>query len=203
MLIGYARVSTQAQSLDRQIGALNGAGVEQIFREKASAQAVTGRPQLVKAIEALGTNDVFVIAEWDRATRSMMDGIKIIQRVADRGAVVRVLDKPWLDLTTPMGKGILAFLSALAEDERERITRRANDGRAAARNRGVKFGPKPKLSDHQRSVALKRMANGDSCRSIARDMGVAHTTTSRLRLIPVIIEIDQRQSIRIVDGVLF
>lgn len=44
----------------------------------------------------------------------MIDGINIIQRIAERGACVKVLDKPWLDLTTPMGKGILAFLSALA-----------------------------------------------------------------------------------------
>lgn len=181
MLIGYARVSTQTQNLDRQIGALKGAGVEPIFREKATAKTVKGRPQLEKAIDALGNGDVLVIAEWDRATRSMMDGITILQRVADRGAGVKVLDKPWLDLTTPMGKGILAFLSALAEDERERITRRANDGRAAARERGVKFGPKPKLTEHQRTVAFERLADGHSCRAIAKDMGVAHTTISRLR----------------------
>ncbi|RVT80665.1 recombinase family protein, partial [Rhodobacteraceae bacterium CCMM004] len=168
-------------SLDRQIGALNAAGADRIFREKATAQTVKGRPQLEKAIDALGTGDVFVIAEWDRATRSMMDGITIIQRVAERSATVKVLDKPWLDLTTPMGKGILAFLSALAEDERERITRRANDGRTAAKARGVKFGPKPKLTAHQRAVALDRLAQGDSCRAIAKDMGVAHSTISRLR----------------------
>lgn len=181
MLIGYARVSTQSQSLDRQIGALNGAGVDRIFREKATAKTVKGRPRLEKAIDALGTNDVLVIAEWDRATRSMMDGITIIQRVADRGATVKVLDKPWLDLTNPMGRGILAFLSALAEDERERITRRANEGRAAAKARGVKFGPKLKLTKHQREVALERLSKGDSCRSIAKDMGVAHTTISRIK----------------------
>ena len=85
------------------------------------------------------------------------------------------------DLTTPMGKGILAFLSALAEDERERISRRANEGRAAAKDRGVKFGPKPKLTDHQRSVALERLLAGDSSRSIAKDMGVAHPPISRIR----------------------
>ncbi|MEM6890240.1 MAG: recombinase family protein [Pseudomonadota bacterium] len=179
MQIGYARVSTQSQSLDRQIGALNGVGVERIFREKATAKTVKGRPQLERAIDALGTGDVFVIAEWDRATRSMMDGITIIQRVADRGATVKVLDKPWLDLTTPMGKGILAFLSALAEDERERITRRANEGRLAAIRRGVKFGPKPKLTEHQKRVAADRLLAGESCRAIAKDMAVAHTTVMR------------------------
>lgn len=80
-----------------------------------------------------------------------------------------------------MGKGILVFLSALAEDERERITRRASEGRAAAKARGVKFGPKPKLTEHQRCVALQRLDAGDSCRAIAKDMGVAHTTISRLK----------------------
>ena len=181
MQIGYARVSTHTQSLDRQIGALNAAKVDRIFREKASAKSVKGRPQLEKALDALGTGDVLVIAEWDRATRSMLDGIQILQRVADRGAAVRVLDKPWLDLTTPMGKGILAFLSALAEDERERIVGRANAGRQAAAARGVKFGRKPKLTEHQRALARQRLADGDSCRAIAKDLGVAHSTIVRMR----------------------
>jgi DNA invertase Pin-like site-specific DNA recombinase len=181
MLIGYARVSSQGQSLDRQIGALNTAKADKIFREVASGRTVKGRPQLERAIDALGAGDILVIAEWDRATRSMIDGIGIIQRVADRSATLKVLDKPWLDLTTPMGKGILAFLSALAEDERERITRRANEGRKIALANGTKFGRKPKLTDHQRQLARDRMSKGDTCRAIAKDLGVAHTTISRLR----------------------
>ncbi|SEK87203.1 recombinase family protein [Jannaschia helgolandensis] len=164
-----------------QIGALNTAKADKIFREVASGRTVKGRPQLERAIDALGIGDILVIAEWDRATRSMMDGINIIQRVADRSATVKVLDKPWLDLTTPMGKGILAFLSALAEDERERITRRANEGRKIAVANGTKFGRKPKLTEHQRRLARERMADGETCRAIARDLGVAHTTISRLR----------------------
>ena len=75
----------------------------------------------------------------------------------------------------------LAFLSALAEDERERITKRANEGRRIAAANGTKFGRKPKLTDHQRQPALDRMANGETCRVIALDLGVAHTTISRLR----------------------
>ncbi len=181
MLIGYARVSSKGQNLDRQIAALRGARCDRIYRDKASGESVKGRPQLEKAIDALGMDDVLVLAEWDRATRSMMDGIAIIQRVADRGALVKALDKPWLDLTSVMGKGILAFLSALAEDERERIVKRAAEGRKLARAKGVKFGPNPKLTAHQQSVALERLAAGDSCRGIARDMGVSHSTISRLQ----------------------
>lgn len=179
--IGYARVSTKGQNLDRQLGALRAENCDKIYREKASAKTLRGRPELEKAIDQLGAGDVFVIAEWDRATRSMMDGIKIIQRIADRGAAVRVLDRQWLDLTTPMGKGILAFLSAIAEDERARIRRRANEGLKIAKAAGVKVGRKPKLSEHQQQLIKERLVNGDSVRSIALDFGVARATISRLK----------------------
>jgi DNA invertase Pin-like site-specific DNA recombinase len=115
------------------------------------------------------TGDVLVVAEWDRATRSMMDGVQIIERIHARGAMIKVLDKPHLDLTTPIGRGFIAFLSALAEDERQRIVKRANDGRAAARKRGVHMGRKPKLTELQRRVARERIAEGESARSIAQE----------------------------------
>ncbi len=179
MRIGYARVSSIEQNLDRQLGALRAERCDHIFSEKASGKSLKGRPQLERAIDALGTGDVLVLAEWDRATRSMMDGIAIMQRVADRGAAVKVLDKAHLDLTTAIGRGFLAFLSALAEDERERIGKRAAQGRVAARARGVHMGRKPKLSAHQVDAARTRLAAGHTARAIARDMGVAHTTITR------------------------
>ncbi|MEM8633441.1 MAG: recombinase family protein [Pseudomonadota bacterium] len=181
MKIGYARVSTIGQSIERQISSLRSEAVDKIFREKASGKSVRGRPELEKAIDSLGKGDVLVIAEWDRATRSMMDGITIISRVAEREALVKVLDKPWLDLTTPMGKGILALLSAMAEDERERILRRANEGRAIAKLKGARFGRKPKLSAHQRKRALERIAAGHPQQAIADDMNVHRSTISRLK----------------------
>ena len=120
MLVGYARVSAKHQNLDRQLAVLNAAGCKRIFKEKGSGREGTRRPELERAIESLGPTDVLVLAEWDRATRSMIDGIRIIERVSARGAMLKALDRQWLDLTTPIGKGILAFLSALAEDERVR-----------------------------------------------------------------------------------
>ena len=177
--IGYARVSSTAQNLDRQIGALRSERCDEIFREKASGKDVRGRPQLEKAIDSLGTGDVLVLAEWDRCTRSMMDGVAIIERIHARGALIKVLDKPHLDLTTPIGRGFIAFLSALAEDERQRIVKRANDGRKAAKAKGVKFGRKPKLTDHQQQEALQRMMAGESCRKIGKSLNVSHVTISR------------------------
>jgi DNA invertase Pin-like site-specific DNA recombinase len=169
------------QNLDRQIGALRAERVDKLFTEKAAGKSVKDRRQLEKAIDLLGAGDMLVVAEWDRATRSMMDGIKIIERIHARGASLKVLDKPHLDLTTPLGRGFVACLSAMAEDERERISRRAHEGRAAARRRGVHMGRKPKLDDDQQAEALKRLAAGESCRAVAKSYRVHHATVSRLR----------------------
>ncbi|MCC0007749.1 MAG: recombinase family protein [Hyphomicrobiaceae bacterium] len=181
MLIGYARVSTQQQNLDRQVAALTAAGCARIFAEKASGKSTGNRAELAKAIAALTPGDVLLLAEWDRATRSMMDGIDIIRQVAACQATVKALDKPWLDLTTPIGCGFLAFLSALAEDERHRIVDRAASGRKAARARGARFGRKPKLDAHQREHAFKLMDENLSDRAIGRALGVHHGTIARLR----------------------
>jgi DNA invertase Pin-like site-specific DNA recombinase len=181
MLIGYARVSAIHQNLDRQLGALRAAGCRRIFAEKASGKDVKRRPELEAAIDNLGTGDVLVLAEWDRATRSMFDGITIMQRVHTRGAAIKVLDKPHLDLTTPIGQGFLAFLSALAQDERERINKRANEGRKAAKRAGKKFGRKPKLTEHQRGRVREMIGRGMKLREIAREFNVHHTTISKMR----------------------
>ena len=180
--IGYARVSTTHQNLDRQIAALRSEGCDEIFREKVSGKDTKNRPQLEKAIDALGKGDILIVPEWDRATRSMLDGVHVIERIHARGALLKVLDKPHLDLTTPIGRGFIAFLSALAEDERQRIVKRANDGRTAAKARGARFGRKPKLNDHQRKEAIKRLAGGESARAVARTYDVHHATVSRLRV---------------------
>ena len=89
MLIGYARVSTEGQNLDRQLGALRAVGCEKVYREKASGKSTLDRPELEKAIDRLGTGDVLVVAEWDRATRSMLDGIRIMERVHARAGAER------------------------------------------------------------------------------------------------------------------
>ena len=179
--IGYARVSAPHQNLDRQVAALRAERCDQIYREKASGKALKGRPELEKAIDALPTKGVLVLAEWDLATRSLMDGIHIMERCTSAVPTFKVLDRPGLDLTTPSGRGILALLSGLAEEERHRILKRANEGRTAARARGVKMGRPLTLTPHQQEEALDRLAKGESCRSVARSFNVSHSTVSRLQ----------------------
>jgi DNA invertase Pin-like site-specific DNA recombinase len=178
--IGYARVSSLDQNLDRQIAALRAEGCDRIYREKASGKDMRNRPELAKAIDALPTKGVLVLAEWDRATRSLIDGIHIMERVHKRGAFIKVLDRPGLDLTTPSGRGILALLSGLAEEERTRILKRANEGRVAAIKRGTRLGRKSKLDAHQQQEAIARLKAGESLRTIAKSYRVHHATIARL-----------------------
>src|SRR5215831_1734765 len=85
--------------------------VEAVAPLRGVGKIVGNRLELEKAIDHLGTGDTLVVAEWDGATRSMIDGIDIIKRINNRGSLLKVLGKPYLDLTTPFGRGFIAFLS--------------------------------------------------------------------------------------------
>ena len=181
MKIGYARVSTKTQNLDRQIAALKKEGCKKLFPEKQSGASMANRPELEKALESLAVGDVLVLAEWDRATRSMRDGLAILDRVHNKGAEIKVLDRKWLDLTGPIGQGILGFLSSLAEDERERISRRAEQGRQQARRRGKHLGRSPKLKPAQRVEVLKMLNEGRAIRDVAAVFNVGGATIHRIK----------------------
>jgi DNA invertase Pin-like site-specific DNA recombinase len=179
--IGYARVSTAGQDLSRQIRALKTERCTTIFTDTASGKSLEARPELAKAIAALMPGDILMLAEWDRATRSMWDGLQIVRQVLDAGATIRVLDFPSLDLTTPEGRGFLALFSAMAERERMRIVKRTQEGRRSAIEAGERMSRKLKLTAHQQKSARVSLANGESSRDIAKDFAVQDATMARLR----------------------
>ncbi len=179
-LIGYARVSTESQDLARQTKALKRLGCAVIYADKASGKSMAGRPELALALADLDSGDELVIAEWDRATRSMWDGLQIIKTVIDAGASIRVLDRSYIDLTTPMGRGFMAMMSAMAEDERLRIVKRTHEGRKIAQAKGVRMGRKPILTPYQTKEARQRIAKGEATREVAKAFNVSISTISRL-----------------------
>jgi DNA invertase Pin-like site-specific DNA recombinase len=179
MVVGYARVSTDGQTLDAQLSSLRAAGAEKIFSEKISG-AKTDRRQLAKAIDALAAGDVLLVTRLDRLARSTRDLLNVLAMVSEKQAGFRSLADPMIDTTSPHGKLILAVLAALAEFERSMILARTSEGRKRAQDRGVRFGRKPKLSQYQVREALVRRANGESVVVIARSYGVSHSTISRL-----------------------
>jgi DNA invertase Pin-like site-specific DNA recombinase len=180
MIFGYARVSTDGQTLEAQLEALKAAGAEKVFQEKASA-ATAERRELKRMLTSLNTGDVVLVTRLDRLARSTLDLLNILASVAKAGAAFRSLGDAWMDTTSPHGRLMITVLGGLAEFERELIKSRTGEGRARAKARGVKLGPKFKLSHHQRQEALARRAAGEGLSDIARSLNVSHSTISRLK----------------------
>jgi DNA invertase Pin-like site-specific DNA recombinase len=178
--VGYARVSTDGQTLDAQHAALMAAGAERIFAEKISG-AVTERKALAKAIAVLGAGDVLLVTRLDRLARSTRDLLNVLDAVAKAGAGFRSLADTWADTTTPHGRLMLTVLGGLAEFERELIKARTGEGRKRAQERGVRFGRKLKLTQHQVAEALARHEAGETLIDIGRSYNVSHSTISRLK----------------------
>jgi DNA invertase Pin-like site-specific DNA recombinase len=179
MIYGYARVSTDGQSVDAQVRQLTKAGCKKVFRETASG-AKTDRAQLAKALATLDADDVLMVTRLDRLARSTRDLLNTLGVIADHKAGFRSLGDPWADTTTAHGRLMLTVLGGLAEFERELIRTRTGEGRARAKAHGVKMGRPPKMTLHQVKEALRRRDAGEPMRDIARTYNVSHSTISRL-----------------------
>ena len=182
MKYGYARVSTDGQSVDAQVRQLTKAGCKKVFRETASG-AQTDRAQLRKVLAALEADDVLMVTRLDRLARSTRDLLNTLAAITDRKAGFRSIGDTWADTTTAHGRLMLTVLGGLAEFERELIRARTGEGRKRAVERGVKMGRKPKMTAHQVKEALRRVDAGERLREIARSYNVSHSTISRLSVL--------------------
>src|SRR5215472_16440656 len=138
MIIGYARVSTDGQSLEAQQAALKAAGADRVFSEKISG-AVTDRKALANAIAALGPGDVLLVTRLDRLARSTRDLLNILHTVSKAGAKFRSLADAWADTTTPHGELMITILAGLATFERSRT----DEGRNVLKPVGSGSGGSP------------------------------------------------------------
>jgi DNA invertase Pin-like site-specific DNA recombinase len=179
MKYGYARVSTDGQSVDAQVRQLTRAGCKKVFREVASG-AKTDRAQLRRLLSQLEAGDVLTVTRLDRLARSTRDLLNTLASIAGKKAGFQSLGDAWADTTTSHGRLMLTVLGGLAEFERDLIRARTSEGRERAKARGVKMGRKPKLTSHQRQEVLRRKENGEALREIARSYNVHNSTISRL-----------------------
>jgi DNA invertase Pin-like site-specific DNA recombinase len=177
---GYARVSTDGQSVDAQVRQLKVSGAEKVWRETASG-AKTNRAQLRRVLAQLDAGDVLMVTRLDRLARSTRDLLNILATIAEAGAGFRSLGDTWADTTTAHGRLMLTVLGGLAEFERELIRARTSEGRARAVANGVKLGRKRTLTPHQQREAIKRVnAEKETLGEIARSYNVSRWTISRL-----------------------
>jgi DNA invertase Pin-like site-specific DNA recombinase len=184
MIYGYARVSTSAQDLTSQLAQLKAVGCEKVFRDKLTG-TTTDRPQLRKLMSVLSAGDVVIIPAVDRLSRDTTDLLVIAREIQRAGAGIRSLAEPFLDTTSDFAEIVFAILGVAAKLERRRILERTARGRADAKAKGVKFGRKPKLTEHQKREARARLATDETQRSIARSYNVSQSTISRLSPVQV------------------
>lgn len=179
-MFGYARVSTDGQTLDAQQHALQAAGADRIFAETASG-AKADRKQLARAIKALREGDMLLVTRLDRLARSTRDLLNILDVVAKARAGFRSISDQWADTTTPHGRLMLTVLGGLAEFERELIRARTGEGRRRAVARGVRMGRPSKLTRHQREEAMEAISLGTATQAdLARRFNVSQATISRM-----------------------
>lgn len=179
MIYGYARVSTDAQSLETQIAALRAAGADRIFQEKVSG-ARSDRQEIKRVIAKLDEGDLLMVTRLDRLARSTRDLLDILDRTTKVGAGFRSLSEAWADTTTPHGRLVTTIMAGFAEFERTLILARTSEGISRARARGIKLGRPFGMTHHQRQEALARKAVGEPVREIARSYNVSPSTISRL-----------------------
>jgi DNA invertase Pin-like site-specific DNA recombinase len=179
-VFGYARVSTDGQSLTAQVAELKAGGCQRVFQEKVTG-ARSDRRQLNRLMAGLNNGDVLLVTRLDRLARSTRDLLNLLGSVAEKGAGFKSLRDAWADTTTAHGRLMLTVLGGLAEFERDLIKVRTGEGRQRAIARGVIMGRKPKLTIHQRRQALARREGGETLTDIARSFNVSHSTVSRLR----------------------
>ena len=145
-IYGYARVSTDGQSVAAQEALLRVEGCAKVYSEKISGKATDGRAELAKLLRRLTEGDVLMVARLDRLARSTRDLLNILHDLGQRGIGFKSLKDPWCDTTTPHGRLMLTVLGGIAEFERELINARTSEGRARAKARGVRFGRPPALT---------------------------------------------------------
>lgn len=173
--IGYARVSTGGQKLERQLDALTAAGCRKIFADKKSGKDAL-RPELKACHAFLDAGDTLVVPSLDRYGRSLQDLINMVAELRERGIGFTSLHEN-LDTTTPGGRLVFHVFAALAEFIRELIIIGTKEGLAAARARG-RVGGRPTVATEEIIRAARDLLPdpGRSITSIAKLLGVSPGT---------------------------
>lgn len=173
-VFGYARVSTEQQSLDRQLDMLEKYGVDKIYNEKMTGTK-RNRPELEKLMERLTEGDTVVVESLSRLGRSTKDLIWLMENFNSKGVNLVSL-KESIDTTSSTGKLLFTLMSALAQFERDVIADRTREGLASARARGRRGG-RPSADSEMIRRAMKLYNSRDySVKEITELTGVRRST---------------------------
>jgi len=178
MILGYARVSTQDQNLERQTDQLLQSGCERIFQEKITGTKKE-RPELDRLLDQLRQGDIIIVTELTRLSRSIKDLFSLVDMIHQKGANLRSIKEPWLDTTTPQGKLLFAIFAGVSQFERDLTSERTKEGLSSARARGRKGG-RPSKPTKNIELALKLHKDKNcSISEIVKATGVSKSTLYR------------------------
>ena len=175
MLIGYARVSTQDQDTQAQLAALQAAGCERIFEEKASGGRWE-RPELHRLLGQLDEGDLVVVWKLDRLSRSLKDVLALMEQIEEAGAGFRSLTEA-IDTTSPGGRMMMQIVGAFAEFERAMLKERTLNGLSAARAQGRIGGRRSKLKLAQQQEIVRLVNSGQKSAADAARLFEVHPAT--------------------------
>jgi len=184
--IGYARVSSKEQNLERQLQALE--GVSKVFSDKVSG-ATTERPQLQAMLDYIREGDIVVVAELDRLGRNNKDLTQIMNIIQQKGATLEVQNLPSMNgieddnLRRLINNLVIELYKYQAESERNRIKERQAQGIVLAKENGKFKGGKPKFSenDPRLQLAFKLYLDGSTEKDVERQTGINRRTFQRYR----------------------
>lgn len=179
MLVGYARVSTVEQNLDRQIDALVNLGIDKrnIYMEKITGTK-KDRPELLKMIDELQEGDTVIVTELTRLSRSTKDLFELVEKIENKGANIKSLKESWLDTTTSTGKLMFTIIAGISQFERDLISERTKEGLAAAKARG-RTGGRPSMRNEKEKLVKTLFDNGYKIKDIVKETGLSRTTVYR------------------------
>ncbi len=179
MKIGYARVSSSGQNLEAQIEILKRAGCEKIFQEKKSGTSLTSRVELESALDYVREGDIFMVTRLDRCSRSTLDLYKILEILKEKGVEFKATEQDF-DTSSSTGRLMMGLLSIISEFETDLRAERQAEGIKSALKRGVKFGAKRKMNEHQVVEAMEIQKSGEfTNQQIADRFGVGRSTLLR------------------------
>ncbi len=178
MILGYARVSTQEQNLDRQMDQLKEAGCEKIFCEKITGTK-KDRPEFDRLLDQIRSGDTIIISELTRLSRSTKDLFQIVEMIEKKRANIKSIKELWVDTTTPQGKLMFTIFAGISQFERDLISQRTKEGLASARMRG-RNGGRPSKPKKDIELALKMYDSKEySISEITKATGVSKTSIYR------------------------
>lgn len=176
-ILGYARVSTDHQSLAAQRDALTAAGCTKIYSDQMSGMR-EDRPGLAALLEHARNGDTVVVVALDRLGRSLSGVIRTVETLTEAGVLLRSL-REGIDYSNPTGRMLAGIFAALAAYERELMHERAAAARAAARARGRHTGRPPRLTGDQVRQVRSLRAGGESIADLTRGFKVSRATIYR------------------------